>query len=144
MAISDPYVNFNFLVEIDGIIRGAFHEVSGIGSKIDVIEHREGGENITTRKYPGRVSCPNIILKWGMADDRDLYDWYQQWAKGDPAAPRKNGSIVILDRQGQEKERWNFFNTWPAAWDGPTFNAESNDIAILTLELTQERPPERA
>ena len=43
----DPYGNFNFLVEIDGITRAAFHEVSGLDSTIDVIEHREGGENIT-------------------------------------------------------------------------------------------------
>jgi hypothetical protein len=27
--IKDPWGNFNFLVEIDGISRAAFHEVSG-------------------------------------------------------------------------------------------------------------------
>ena len=37
----DPYGNFNFLVEIDGITRAAFHEVSGFDSTIDVIEHRK-------------------------------------------------------------------------------------------------------
>ena len=40
----DPFVNFNFKVELDGIIQAAFHEVSGLDSSIDVIEHREGGE----------------------------------------------------------------------------------------------------
>ena len=54
-ARRDPYVNFNFLVEIDGITQAAFQEASGLDSTIDVIEHREGGENITTRKYPGQV-----------------------------------------------------------------------------------------
>ena len=39
----EPLVNFNFLVEIDGITRAAFHEASGLDSTIDVIEHREGG-----------------------------------------------------------------------------------------------------
>ena len=48
----DPYGNFNFKLEIDGIVRGAFHEVGGLDSSIDVIEHREGGENITTRGIP--------------------------------------------------------------------------------------------
>lgn len=138
MAISDPYVNFNFLVEIDSIIRGAFHEVGGLDSSIDVIEHREGGENITTRKYPGQVKFSNLSLKWGMADDRDLYDWHRQWATGDPAARRRSGSIVMLDRQGQEKARWNFLNAWPAKWTGPSLNAESSDIAIETLELAHE------
>src|SRR5262245_48067307 len=96
-ARRDPYSNFNFLVEIDGIVRAAFQEASGLDSSIDVIEHREGGENITTRKYPGQVKFSNLQLKWGLADDRDLYDWHRQWVTGDPAAKRVNGSIVVLD-----------------------------------------------
>lgn len=134
----DPLVNFNFLVEIDGITRAAFHEAGGLDSSVEVIEHREGGENITTRKLPGQVKFSAISLKWGMSDDVELYAWHRMWVTGDPAAPRKNGSIVLLDRQGQEKARWNFFNAWPSKWTGPSFNAESNDIAIETLELAHE------
>ena len=139
MAVrKDPYGNFNFLVEIDGIIRAAFHEVSGLDTSIDVIEHREGGENITMRKYPGQVKFSNLTLKWGVSDDHELYDWHRQWATGDPAAKRKNGSVVLLDRQGQEKRRWNFSNAWPAKWTGPSLNAEANDISIETLEIAHE------
>jgi phage tail-like protein len=134
----DPYGNFNFLVEIDGIVRAAFHEVGGLDSSVEVIEHREGGENITMRKLPGQVKFSNISLKWGMTDDVDLYNWHRQWVSGDPSAPRKNGSIVLLDRQGQEKARWNFFNGWPTKWTGPSFNAEANDIAIESLEIAHE------
>jgi len=134
----DPYVNFNFLVEIDGIVRAAFHEVGGLDSSVDIIEHREGGENITNRKLPGQVKFSNVSLKWGMTDDLDLYNWHRQWVTGDPAAARKNGSIVLLDRQGQEKARWNFFNGWPSKWSGPSFNAESNDVAIEALEIAHE------
>jgi phage tail-like protein len=134
----DPYVSFNFLVELDGIVRGAFHEVSGLDSSIDVVEHREGGENVTTRKYPGQVKYSNISLKWGMAEDTELYDWHRLWVTGDAQAARKNGSIVLLDRGRQEKARWNFLNAWPAKWTGPAFNAEGNDIAIETLEIAHE------
>ncbi|MFM2052822.1 MAG: hypothetical protein RL456_859 [Pseudomonadota bacterium] len=134
----DPYVNFNFLVEMDGITRAAFQEVGGLDSSIDVIEHREGGENVTSRKYPGQVKFSNISLKRGLTDDAELYAWHKQWADGDAAAARKSGSIVLLDRAGQEKARWNFFNAWPAKWTGPSFNAEGNDIAIEALELAHE------
>ena len=132
----DPYANFNFLVEIDGITRAAFHEVSGFDSTIDVIEHREGGENTTVRKLPGMTKHSNIVLKWGLADDADLYNWHRDAVNG--KVQRRNGSIVLLDRQGQERMRWNFVNAWPAKWDGPDFNAEGNDIAIETLELAHE------
>jgi len=133
----DPYNNFNFLVEIDGITRAAFHEVSGFDSTIDVIEHREGGENTTMRKLPGQTKYSNIVLKWGITDDLELYDWHRQAVLGN--LQRRNGSIVGLDRQGQEIVRWNFFNAWPSKYDGPDYNAEGNDIAIETLELAHEK-----
>lgn len=134
--ITDPYLNYNFLVELDGIARAAFQECSGFDSTIDVVEHREGGENTTVRKLPGMTKYSNISLKWGMTDDTDLYDWHRRVVEG--KIERKNGSIVVLDREGKEVARWNFFRAWPTKWDGPDFNAEGNDVAIETLELAHE------
>jgi len=84
--VVDPYGNYNFLVEIDGIARAAFQEASGFDSSIDVVEHREGGENTTLRKLPAMTKYSNIPLKLGTTDDRQLYDWHRQWVTGDPAA----------------------------------------------------------
>ena len=132
----DPFLNFNFHVEIDGITRAAFHEVSGFDSTIDVIEHREGGDNTTPRKLPGMTKHSNIVLKWGMTDDPELYEWHRQAVRG--VVQRRSGSIVLLDRRGQEVARWNFTNAWPTKWDGPDLTAEGNDVAIETLELAHE------
>jgi phage tail-like protein len=132
----DPYGNFNFLVEIDGITRAAFHDVTGFDSAIDVVEHREGGENTTTRKLPGLTKYSNITLKWGMTDDRQLYEWHRDAVQGNVL--RRNGSIVGLDRKGNEVVRWNFFNAWPSKYDAPDYNAEGSDVAIETLELAHE------
>jgi phage tail-like protein len=134
----DPYGSFDFLVEIDGITRASFQEASGLDSAIDITEYREGGDNQTSRKLPGKTKFSNITLKRGVTDDRELWDWHQLWVKGDPKAKRINGSIVLLDRQGQEKARWNFVNAWPAKWTGPSLNAKSSDVAIETLELAHE------
>jgi phage tail-like protein len=132
----DPYGSYNFRVEIDGITRAAFAEASGFESTIAVIEHREGGENTTVRKLPGLTSYSNIVLRWGLTDDRELYDWHRRAIQGE--VERKNGSIVALDRRGEERVRWNFFNAWPTRWDGPDFNAEGTDVAIEALELAHE------
>lgn len=134
--IKDPYVNFNFLVEIDGITRAAFHDASGFDSTVDVIEHREGGQNSTTYKVPGLTKHGNITLKWGITDDKSLDEWHQQLVDGDSV--RRNGSIVMLNRKGEEVARWNFVRAWPAKYTLPAFNAEGNDIAIQTLELAHE------
>jgi phage tail-like protein len=135
-VITDPFVTYNFLVEIDGITRAAFQQASGFDSTIDVIEHREGGENTTARKLPGLTKYSNITLKWGVTDDRELYDWHRQIVEGDMV--RKNGSIVLLDRRGEEVARWNFVRAWPSKWDGPDLNAEGTDVAIEMLELAHE------
>ena len=71
-----------------------------------------------------------------MTDDRELYDWHQDVVRGD--VERKNGSIVLLDRKGDEVARWNFVRAWPTKWNGPALNAEGSDIAIETLELAHE------
>lgn len=132
----DPYANYNFLVELDGITRAAFHEASGFDSTIDVIDHREGGENTTLRRLPGLTKYSNIVLKWGMTDELELYNWHKDAVKG--KVVRKNGSVVGLDRSGAEVARWNFLNAWPTKYTGPSFTAEGNDIAIETLELAHE------
>jgi phage tail-like protein len=132
----DPYANFNFLVEIDGITRAAFQQVSGFDSTIDVIEHREGGDNLTPHKLPGMTKHGNIVLKWGLTDDRELYEWHREAVSGN--VQRKGGSIIVLDRRGNRVAQWNFREAWPSKWDGPDFNAEGTDVAIETLELAHE------
>src|SRR5690349_24956217 len=101
----DPYRIFRFLVEIDGIVQAGFSECSGFGSNVEVIEYREGGEPITVRKLPGKVSYTDITLKWGATDSHELYDWHRSVIVGQ--IQRKNGSIIVLDDVGQPKVRWN-------------------------------------
>ena len=136
MAKPDPYRNCNFLVEIDGITQAGFTDCTGLGADTDVIEYREGGENTTVRKLPGLTKYSNITLKWGLTDSRELYDWFRNVITG--TVQRKNGSIIVLGLDGQERLRWNFVNAWPAKWDGPDFTAKGNDVAIETLELAHE------
>lgn len=133
----DPYKGFRFRVEIDSIQQAGFSEASGLGSHVEVVEYREGGELATVRKLPGKASYPDISLKWGSTDSHELYDWHMAAVKGQ--IQRKNGSVVLLDDTGTEKVRWNFFNGWPSKWDGPSFNAKGNDIAIETLTISCER-----
>ena len=133
----DPYQSFRFLVEVDGLVQAGFAECSGFGSSVQVIEYREGGDAQTVRKLPGMASYPDITLKWGVTDSRDLYDWHLTAVKGQIA--RKNGSIIQLNDLGQEKVRWNFFAAWPSKWDGPDYNAKGTEVAIDTLTVSCER-----
>jgi phage tail-like protein len=134
---TDPYKNFRFLVEIDGIVQAGFAECSGFGSNVEVIEYREGGDAATVHKLTGKTSYSDITLKWGVTDSRELYDWHLAAVNGQ--VQRKHGSIIVLNDAGQPQIRWNFFNAWPSKWDGPDFNAKGNDVAIDTLTVCCDR-----
>jgi phage tail-like protein len=133
----DAYRNFNFLVEIDGIAQASFADCSGLGATTEVIEAREGSENTTVRKLPGKTTYSDITLKWGTTSSDELWRWRQRVIEGE--VDRKNGSIVVFDlRNREEVVRWNFVRAWPSRWDGPTLNAKGNDLAIETLAITHE------
>jgi phage tail-like protein len=132
---NDPYEAFNFLVEIEGVARAAFSEVSGLESETAVIEYRSGAENVM-RKLPGLTKFRNIVLRRGVTQDRELWDWRQSIVEGNP--DRRNGSIILLDDMRTEVVRWNFRNGWPCKWEGPALNAKANEVAIETLEIAHE------
>ena len=41
----DPYKNFNFRVEIDGLSVAGFSECTGLETEVSVIEYREGADS---------------------------------------------------------------------------------------------------
>jgi phage tail-like protein len=139
MAMSpqtDPLRATNFLVEIDGITRSRFVSVTGLGSEVDVVEEREGTDPRHSHKVAGTTHTQNLVLRWPSDDNTELTDWHQRIREGQP--DRRNVSIVLLDETGSARIRWNVIAAWPAKWEGPSLNAESNDIATETIELTHE------
>lgn len=133
----DPYKAFNFLVEIDGIAVAAFSEVSGLESETEVIEYRVGSEKTNTvRKLPGLTKYANIVLRRGVTQDADLWNWRKSIVDGE--IDRRNGSIILLDDKRTEVVRWHFRDGWICKWEGPTLNARANEVAIESIEIAHE------
>ena len=134
---TDPYGRFNFLLEIDGMVKAAFTEVSGLATETEVIEYREGNEAVNTpRKIPGLTKYRNLVLKRGVTADKSLWNWYKTVIDGQ--VQRRNGSIVLLDASRNEILRWNFRNAWPRKWEGPALKATGHEVAIETIEIAHE------
>jgi phage tail-like protein len=132
----DPYLSFNFKVELDGITQGHFQECSGLDSQTASIDYRAGDSARHSVKLPGLNTFSPITLKRGITDSDDLWQWRQTVVDG--KTERKNGSIILMDESGKEKIRWNFLEAWPSKWTGPAFNATGNSVAIETLEIIHE------
>ncbi len=132
----DPYKNFNFLVEIDGVVQAGFAECSGLRLEVEVIEYREGGEVSSVRKLPGLSKVGDITLKRGITTSNELQAWVEATVSG--VTNRKNGAIVLLDDERKPVVRWKFFNAFPRKWEGPDLDAKGTDVAIETLTLSCE------
>jgi phage tail-like protein len=138
-ARKDPYKNFRFLVEIDGIIQAGFSEALIPDSTSDVIEYREGNEPIAMRKLPGLSKHGNVTLKWGITDSMELYEkWRKPVEDGDIRNARKNMAILLMDEEGNAAARWEFSQAWPSKYNAPQLNSKGNDVAIESIEIVHE------
>jgi len=137
MAINsrnDPFMGFNFIVEIKGVTVGGFSEVTGLQVEVELQEYREGGLNEYIHKLAGPTRYPsNLILKHGITDKQELWAWHLDVRKG--IFTRKNGAIILLNTSGTEVWRWNFVDAYPSRWSGPDLRANASEVAVETLEL---------
>jgi len=133
----DPYLTFNFAVEIEGLVAGGFNEVSGLQAEIEVQDYREGGVNEYIHKRAGPARYPsNLTLKRGMTDTTTLWSWYCDVMQG--KIVRKNVSVILMNSAGEEKKRWNFQKAYPVKWAGPGLKSSTSVVAVETLELAHD------
>lgn len=134
---TDPYRGFNFKVEIDGVSRNGFRECTGLDAATAPVDYREGIEKgNVVRKLTGLNTYSPITLKWGITDDKSLWEWRDKVIQG--KTERKNVSVILMDEAGEEKKRWNLVQAWPSKYVAPSFNATANEVAIETLEIQNE------
>ena len=136
-ARRDPYLNFNFLVQIDGDTVAGFREADLPEARIEVAAYREGNERSNTiRRLPGRVEYGPLVLRRGFAGDRTLFQWWRDVADGN--LDRRNVVIILRDQSGRDVARWAFRDAMPTKYSGPSFRAQGNEIAIESIELAVE------
>jgi phage tail-like protein len=133
----DPYQQYNFLIEIDGVARAGFTECSGLTTDTDAIDYREGADRtLNVRKLSGLRKYTNIVLKRGYTRDKSLWDWRKKVING--FTERRSADIILLDEARNEVLRWRVREVWISKWDSGPFNAKTNDVAIETIEMMHE------
>ena len=122
-------------ITFDGMPTAYFRSVSGLKVETEVIEFREGGTG-DVHKLPGRVKYTNLVLKQGFSGAGELQKWAFRIAAGQ--FEHKNATIVISDQKAHVVARYTLANAWPTKWEGPDFDASSNEVAIETIEIAHE------
>ena len=132
-----PLTSFHFQVEWGGTRLG-FTEVSGLDSRVAVIEYREGNSpSYESLKMPGRPNLNNITLKRGMVfGDNEFFDWLNTIKLNQ--VERRDLTIQCLNEQHEPAFVWRLRNAWPVALTAPTLDSSASDVAIEALEIAHE------
>jgi phage tail-like protein len=134
----DPYSGYNFRLEIENSAVAAFSECGGLTFDADSVDYREGTDKrLSVRKLMGLRKFANISLKRGYTDNKELWNWYKNILNG--IADRRNGAIVLQDELHADVLRWNWSDGWITKYEGPTFNANNNDVVLEQIEIVVER-----
>lgn len=136
-SVPDIYRDYNFKLLLSGTSGGHFTQCSGIGIKVNPIAYREGGNAQIVHQLAGPVEYSPIILRYGLTDSAELWQWMQKAIDGRPE--RKNVSIVMLKADGQDGVRWDLEFAWPMEWRAAPLDAMGREVAIESLCLVYER-----
>lgn len=143
----DPYKNFKFRVKWDGRYVAGISKVGALKRTTKMVEHREGGDQSTSRKSPGRTEFEAITLERGVTHDKDFEQWANKvWNFGSGLGAevslqdfRKNIIIEVYNEAGQLAIAYKVYRCWVSEFQAlPDLDANGEAVAIQTLKLENE------
>jgi len=137
MAAQNPFGDFNFLLEIDGVPAAGFGEVSGIGATVDPIDYHAGDDPPGAGRIAGPGKSVAVTLKRGMADPAVFGPWFGTAAAGGPPPETECRTVTIRFRNAASADAaaWELRRAWVRGILHAGGNAPGSAAAIETLEL---------
>lgn len=135
-----PLPVYNYRVEIDGEAV-SFSEVSGLSISYETTTYKEspiesGSAGPRVMHMPAQGTAANVTLKKGVVSGTSvpvLYEWINSTQINQ--IDKKDIFIRLCDEAGAPLISWKVLNAFPTKLDAPTFGADSNDVAIESMEL---------
>jgi phage tail-like protein len=143
----DPYKNFKFRIKWDSKYVAGISKVSALKRSTEVVEHREGGDQSSSRKSPGRTKYEAITLERGVTHDLEFEKWaYKVWNYAEGLGSevslkdfRKDIILEVYNEAGQLVIAYQIFRCWVSEYQAlPDFDANANAVAIQTIKLENE------
>jgi phage tail-like protein len=141
----DPYRNFRFQVKLDGQYVAGLTKMGALKRTTEMVEFREAGVNITSRKLPGKSSYQAVTLEAGVTYDTTFEDWanlvndFASHSITNLGEFRKNVTVDVFNEAGQKVLSYNLYRCWVSEYQAlPDLDAGANAVAISTIKLEYE------
>src|SRR3954447_6969813 len=119
--------------------------MGGLKRTTEMVEYREAGENITSRKLPGKSSYQAVTLEAGITYDTAFEDWanlandFASHSITSLGEFRKNITVDVFNEAGQKALSYNLYRCWVSEYQAlPDLDAGANAVAITTIKLAFE------
>jgi len=119
-------------------IEFSFAEVSGLSVEYEPVTYKHGFSFVMGSKIiPGMRQPITLSMSRGIVQNRDQLNSWLSDAYGNPFSTTAKRDILIdlCDEEGQPVVRWTVKDALPTKLDAPTFDADSNDVAIESIEF---------
>jgi phage tail-like protein len=141
----DPYRNFRFKVKWDGQYVAGLTKMGALKRTTEMVEYREAGENITSRKLPGKTKYEAVTLEAGVTYDTAFSDWanlvndFASHSITSLGEFRKNVTVDVFNEAGQPALSYHLYRAWVSEYQAlPDLDASANAVAITTIKLEYE------
>ena len=141
----DPYRNFRFKVKWDGQYVAGLSRMTALRRTTEMVEWREAGENITSRKLPGKTSFQPVTLEAGVTYDTSFEDWanlvndFASHSITSIGDFRKNVTVDVFNEAGAIALSYRLWRAWVSDWQAlPDLDGGGNAVAITTVQLQYE------
>ncbi|MCB0207847.1 MAG: phage tail protein [Anaerolineae bacterium] len=134
-----PVYNYQVTVlkDAETLVIG-FAEVSGLSVEYEPVTYKHGLSFVMGNKFiPGMRQPIRLTMKKGIVKSGDFLQSWIYNTYTDPFFSSANRDILIdlCDESGKPVIRWTVRKALPIKLDAPTFDANSNDVAIETMEV---------
>lgn len=137
----DPLVSCYFEADFGDHLKNVrFTEISGINAELAVVDHKiisQKGIEVV-RKVPGRTKWGDITMKRGITSEMDVYEWRQKVVEGKVDKARTNGTIKMLEHDGNVAAEWQVTAAWPSKINGPSLKSDGDEIAMEEITICYE------
>ena len=143
-----PLPTYNYMVTL-GSETIAFSEVSGLAVEYETLTYKHGFSYLTGWNLIRGMERPiNITMKKGLVKGKSkLRDVFF----ADPkiivtidlnsilfGSPKEDITVNLCNENGTALVQWKVVNALPVKIDAPTFDANTYDVAIESIELTAQ------
>ncbi|BEN27478.1 MULTISPECIES: phage tail protein [Serratia] len=133
-ALSHRFLAKFFIKGIPSPMDARFARVSGLGRELQILQLREGGDNLGAINLAERVTHGSLVLERGLATVTPLSALFEL-ALGQFACTYLNVVILLLDSRSRPLCSWTLTDALPVKWNTGDLDATGNTVLIETLEL---------